>query len=85
MVGPEPTALPLGDAPIFGSFYHTTFKDKNKGFILWGKSVILMLNMMGKTSKLFHRLDNIEDVEEFYEAIDRKHLNKSLSPERPYT
>lgn len=42
-------------------------------------------NMMGKTSKLFHRLDNIEDVEEFYEAIDRKHLSQSLSPERPYT
>lgn len=40
---------------------------------------------MGKTSKLFHRLDNIEDVEEFYEAIDRKHLSQSLSPERPYT
>ena len=37
------------------------------------------------SSKLFHRLDNIEDVEEFYEAIDRKHLSKSLSPERPYT
>ena len=42
-------------------------------------------NMMGKTSRLFHRLDNIEDVEEFYEAIDRKHLSQSLSPERPYT
>ena len=37
---------------------------------------------MGNFSdKLFHRLDNIEDVEEFYAAIDRK----SLSPERPYT
>ncbi len=44
-----------------------------------------MVNMMGKTSKLFHRLENIEDVEEFYEAIDRKHLSQSLSPERPYT
>ena len=42
--------------------------------------------MMGSFSeKLFHRLENIEDVEEFYAAIDRKHLNKSLSPERPYT
>ena len=37
------------------------------------------------SEKLFHRLENIEDVEEFYAAIDRKHLNKSLSPERPYT
>ena len=32
-----------------------------------------------------HRLDNIEDVEEFYEAINRQHLTKALSPERPYT
>ena len=44
-----------------------------------------MVNMMGKTSKLLHRLDSIEDVKEFYEAIDRKHLSQSLSPERPYT
>ncbi|MBQ6486204.1 alpha-glucan family phosphorylase [Candidatus Saccharibacteria bacterium] len=42
--------------------------------------------MMGNLSdKLFHRLDNIEDVKEFYEAIDRKHLSNSMSPERPYT
>ena len=32
-----------------------------------------------------HRLDNIEDVEEFYEAINRKHLTQALSPDRPYT
>lgn len=32
-----------------------------------------------------HRLENIEDVEEFYEAINRQHLTKALSPERPYT
>lgn len=32
-----------------------------------------------------HPLDNIEDVEEFYAAINRSHLTKSLSPERPYT
>lgn len=30
-------------------------------------------------------LDNIEDVEEFYAAINRHHLTKSLSKERPYT
>ncbi|MDO4978791.1 MAG: glycogen/starch/alpha-glucan phosphorylase [Candidatus Saccharibacteria bacterium] len=35
--------------------------------------------------KFFHRLDSIEDVEEFYKAIDRKHLSQDLSPERPYT
>ncbi|MBR3220408.1 alpha-glucan family phosphorylase [Candidatus Saccharibacteria bacterium] len=34
---------------------------------------------------LLHPLDNIEDVEEFYAAINRSHLTKSLSPERPYT
>ncbi len=32
-----------------------------------------------------HRLDTIEDVEEFYAAIEREHLTKALSPERPYT
>ncbi len=41
---------------------------------------------MGNLSdRLFHRLDSIEDVDSFYEAIDRKHLSQSLSPERPYT
>lgn len=35
--------------------------------------------------KTSHPLDNIEDVEEFYDAINRKHLTKSISPERPYT
>ncbi len=33
----------------------------------------------------YHRLENIEDVEEFYAAIDRSNLTKSLSDERPYT
>ena len=33
----------------------------------------------------YHRLENIEDVEEFYAAIQRSNLTKSLSPERPYT
>lgn len=33
----------------------------------------------------YHRLENIEDVEEFYAAINRTHLTKALSPERPYT
>lgn len=32
-----------------------------------------------------HRLDNIEDVEEFYAAIQRSHLTKALSEDRPYT
>ncbi len=33
----------------------------------------------------YHPLENIEDVDIFYEAVERKHLTKSLSPERPYT
>jgi len=32
-----------------------------------------------------HRLETIEDVEEFYAAIKREHLTKSLSEDRPYT
>ena len=32
-----------------------------------------------------HRLDTIEDVEEFYAAIRRENLTKSLSEDRPYT
>ena len=33
----------------------------------------------------YHPLENIEDVELFYDAVERKHLTKSISPERPYT
>ena len=33
----------------------------------------------------YHPLENIEDVELFYEAVERNHLTKSISPERPYT
>ena len=35
--------------------------------------------------QLLHPLDNIEDVEDFYAAINREHLQKALSSERPYT
>ena len=33
---------------------------------------------------IHHRLDNIEDVEEFYSAIKRENLTHKLSPDRPY-
>jgi len=33
----------------------------------------------------YHPLENIEDVDVFYEATERKHLTKAISPERPYT
>lgn len=32
-----------------------------------------------------HPLDNIEDVEEFYAAINRHHLTHTITAERPYT
>ncbi|MBQ6510875.1 glycogen/starch/alpha-glucan phosphorylase [Candidatus Saccharibacteria bacterium] len=41
--------------------------------------------MEHQNSNKYHRLENIEDVEEFYAAINRTNLTKSLSPERPYT
>ena len=34
---------------------------------------------------LYHPLENIEDIDIFYDALDRKHLTRSISPERPYT
>ena len=33
----------------------------------------------------YHPLENIEDVDIFYEAVERRHLTKAISPERPYT
>ena len=33
----------------------------------------------------YHPLENIEDVDIFYEAVERQHLTKSISRERPYT
>ncbi|MBQ1528432.1 glycogen/starch/alpha-glucan phosphorylase [Candidatus Saccharibacteria bacterium] len=35
--------------------------------------------------RMRHRLETIEDVEEFYAAIQREHLTKALSEDRPYT
>ena len=33
----------------------------------------------------YHPLENIEDVDIFYEAVEREHLTKAISRERPYT
>ncbi|MBQ2695393.1 glycogen/starch/alpha-glucan phosphorylase [Candidatus Saccharibacteria bacterium] len=41
--------------------------------------------MMEDGQYFYHPLENIEDTEDFYSAIERTHLTKSLSPERPYT
>ena len=34
---------------------------------------------------LSHPLENIEDVEEFYAAINRHHLTHAITKDRPYT
>lgn len=41
--------------------------------------------MMEEDKYFYHPLENIEDVELFYEAVERNHLTKAISPERPYT
>jgi len=33
----------------------------------------------------YHPLENIEDIDIFYAAVERNHLTKAISPERPYT
>ena len=33
----------------------------------------------------YHPLENIEDVDIFYDAVERQHLTKAISKERPYT
>lgn len=38
-----------------------------------------------KTPMTTRPLENIEDVEEFYDAINRQHLTQALSKDRPYT
>ncbi len=40
---------------------------------------------MGNEVNIRRPLENIEDTDIFYEAVQRKHLTKALSPERPYT
>ncbi len=40
---------------------------------------------MEENEFFYHPLENIEDVELFYEATERTHLTKALSSERPYT
>lgn len=51
-----------------------------------------MANAVGKEKKDFvldnlmtHPLENIEEVEEFYAAINRHHLTHAITKERPYT
>lgn len=40
---------------------------------------------MGDEVKIRRPLDNIEETDVFYEAVQRKHLTKALTAERPYT
>lgn len=41
--------------------------------------------MDGTDEYFYHPLENIEDVDVFYEAVERGHLTRAVSPERPYT
>ena len=40
---------------------------------------------MEEDKYFYHPLENIEDVDLFYEAVERNHLTKAISPGRPYT
>ena len=40
---------------------------------------------MEEDKYFFYLLENIEDVDLFYEAVERNHLTKAISPGRPYT
>lgn len=40
---------------------------------------------MEEDNYYYHPLENIEDVDIFYEAVERNHLTRAVSPERPYT
>ena len=40
---------------------------------------------MADEDYFYHPLENIEDIDVFYDAVERTNLTKSLSPERPYT
>ena len=33
----------------------------------------------------YHPLENIEDIDLFYDAVERRHLTRAISKERPYT
>lgn len=41
--------------------------------------------MMEEEEFIYHPLENIEDVDLFYEAVGRQNLTKTISPDRPYT
>ena len=43
------------------------------------------MNEIDDDKFIYHPLENIEDVDIFYEAVERQHLTKAISPERPYT
>ncbi len=40
---------------------------------------------MAGSDYFYHPLENIEDIDIFYDAVERSHLTKALSAERPYT
>ena len=47
---------------------------------------VIIIDIMNDDGQYFyHPLENIEETEVFYEAVERRHLTKAISPERPYT
>lgn len=45
----------------------------------------ISIRIMEEDKYFYHPLENIEDVDLFYEAVERNHLTKAISPGRPYT
>lgn len=45
----------------------------------------IIITIMDGQEYFYHPLENIEDVDLFYDAVERNHLTKAISPERPYT
>ena len=111
MLGPEPSALPLGESPLNSG--RATRPQNNNNLILarvklffkslqissrlcYNKYIMDEKKLLekqptkiavqpAKEPELLHPLDNIEDTDDFYAAVGREHLQKALSPERPYT
>ena len=64
--------------------YQKSFGTKNYLFLLLILTYVI-INISMKDSYIYYPLENIEDVDAFENAIDRKIFNHKLSFERPYT
>lgn len=71
-IGPESSSRGL----LFVNKRKLKCFDKSREF-----DIIISMN----DEYFYHPLENIEDVDVFYEAVERKRLTKAISSERPYT